>query len=575
MLLQQSKYLVSLIALAIGLQPVIQQKSVSDFTTFLNPAIASQNLTDIQNNDVFNPHFSSNKLTDLREAIERIPYKNDLVRWDGANEQFIYQDDALKNDVYLIAETMLTEPAKVVGVLKAMPEKVRNKFTTNTNTIDSWSRTEPFDLLQGAITEYMMKHHGDLILKYGGSRITITKLVHRKLHLLLKAEKDQDPLGDTLRSFSILNDRQNQRILLFCADKSTTYIGHQVNLGHISSSSLTPFFKTLSIEVDQIERNPSKFKLVCDEGIYTLRSRVATALPLPDLYNSDVFGVKHPLNVLVTFSIIDDLNQSHRDRLVNFMRLGGYKYQEQKNVETINAFGSAFRRSDIFIPVAHGLDINSFDIGKEYSQQITFTKKIKIDRSRIVPIQITALFPLEGDLLSVQNGRKFFPGLLTFRRQNNLQSLVIINASCYSYENIYPWIDFYRQSLEFELQDDSSKSLESIRNLPYIIGSKSSFATDSIADIVKNFSYYIASIEVLALGGNPDDIFRELNEHDRSHEYFTVFDSWYRRTGNDPKINPFNPIYSNSPQYRENYTKPTMDIVVSYQKDGKTEILKF
>lgn len=575
MLLHQSKYLLSLIALTIGLQPIIQQKSVSDFTIFLNPAIASQSLTDTRNNDVVNPHFSANKLTDLRAAIERIPYKNDLVRWDGAREKFIYQDDALKNDVYLIAETMLTEPSKVVGVLNGMPEEVRNKFTTNINTIDSWSRTEPFDLLQGAITEYMIKHHGELILKHGGSRITITKLVHRKIHLLFNPEKDQDPLGDSLRSFSILNDRQNQRILLFCADKSTTSIGHQVNLGHISSSSLTPFFKTLSIEVDQIERNPSKFTIACDQGIYTLQTKLANALPLPNPYNSDVFGVKHPLNVLVTFSIIDDLNQAHRDRLINFMRLGGYKYKEQKNVETINAFGTAFRHSDVFIPVAHGLDINSFDIGKEYSQQIIFTKEIKVDRSRIVPIQITALFPLEGKLLSVQNGRKFLPGLLTFRRQNNLQSLAIINASCYSYENIYPWIDYYRQSLDFERQNDSSKSLESIRNLPYIIGSKSSFPTDSIADIVKNFSYYIASIEVLALGGNTDDIFTELNEHDRSHKYFTVFDSWYRRTGNDPKINPFNPIYSDSPEYRENYTKPTMDLVVSHQKNGKTEILKF
>ncbi|BAU62906.1 hypothetical protein STA3757_02570 [Stanieria sp. NIES-3757] len=478
----------------------------------------------------------------IKEALEQLAYTNNGVYWDGANERFVYKDSKLKQNIYFIAEALLRDQETVIASLKESPKQVINIISKNTNTVDIRSRTEPFDLIQGAITEKIMKLQGDLILRHGGSRIFVSTLIHRKLHLLFGSNEDINNVGHSLSSFNLLNDRSNRNILIFCADKKNVFKNENYILGEKISKSLTSFLQIIPMDVDDIKNDTRKINLTCNDITYILNTKIASALQPPKPYNSTIYSNKNPLNVLVTFAIIDKLEKSNFNKLIAFMQYAGYQYDGQEVVESTSIFSKLFQESDLFIPSAHDLNINLFDIGKEYSQKIQFSKNIVTQNALVVPVKITMLFPAHGNLLRLHNSTEFFPKLLIMRSELKTNPLFVIQASCYSYVNINSWIGFYRIALDSLYNKDLQKALKFTNDMPYVIGSNSSFSTKNIMDIKKLFSTYLAATEVIALGGNPNDIYRELDDHDRTNKFFDVFEKWYKLTSNNPEINPFKPI---------------------------------
>ena len=515
--------------------------------------------------------------TVLRQAMQNIPAQPIGVHWDGETEQFIYRDSALLADVTTIAAGFFWHPQRTATILAQLPSTEAAKFKRNSHTTESWTRTEPFDLIQGEMTRWLYQHHGPALKPYGGNRVVITELVHRKLHLLMNLAETEDSRGADLPSFSVLRAINAKEVLVLCAQQPTFALQERIDLGVLKRTSLTPFVIAIPLQLNEITWLSPKLQLACDDGQYVLRTRDAKRLAPPATYNSRRFGPDQPLEVFVNFTIVDYVQTELLEKISQYMQLVGYQLQERNTVEALPAFATHFANSDVFIPVADTLNVNRLKVGKGASHQLVFVKETQRPTGERVPIRITALFPQGGDTVKLPK-QQGIAHLLSERRQRKPYSMVIINASCHSDRNLSPWTDFYEQSLVLDQEQGRIRYFSDARDMPHVFASQRSFPTGRLSDMITNFSHPLNAIELLAQGGSPRDIHKALAQRAPETWQSDVVAFWEEITGRGSRKyvrKDFDPIYNLASRYSAQFYKPSDKILVEFSKNGVRETLNF
>ncbi len=525
------------------------------------------------------PHVQdeASPLVPLDMALSTIPDKPAGVQWDGAAEHFVYTDAELQNAVNAIATAFITHPQNTAQQILALSPQAQAKFRRNQNTSAPWTRTEPFDLIQGEITRQIQVQQGDEIRAYGGNRIVITEMVHRVLHHLLQLSPDQDQRGADFEAFSVLQSDAKDGVLLLCADVKPFQPGEAIALGPLRRSSITPFFKAIPVSFNELQWLSPNPSLACNGENYTVRTEGSSQLSPPAAYPSTLFGDDRPLKALVNFGIVDYVEPERVQQIIFFMKALGYTLQEQTTVETLPFFTRTIVESDVFIPVAHRLDVNFFRLGQRDSHLLTFTKTVTNRAGQSVPIQLSALFPRKGKTVKLKH-QDGFERLLSQRRETHGHSMVIINASCQSEVNILPWMRLYEQSLKYDRKLGKLKYLSDARDMPHIFASTQSFPTSSLANMATNFYHPLNAVEVLAEGGTPHDVLTSLRSpppEDWLGGLLTFWDQLSDKGKRSYTRRGFDPVYNLSSQSHQRFHLPSQKVLVKRQGMDGTQWLEY
>ncbi|MBM4251713.1 MAG: hypothetical protein FJ146_07060 [Deltaproteobacteria bacterium] len=441
---------------------------------------------------------------DLLNAARRLGGVLNGVSWNGSTERFDYADPKTKLDVLILASKLSTDTLSTINLLE------RNNLITplrvNRHTADPATRAELFDLVQGQLTANVFHR----ILGSEGNRIAVTKAVHRKLYKDLKMTPQLDDRASDYQDIYVTSvpGRESQRQLL------TACTNLRVE-GNEGTTSVYPSTAYISFgELSLLNLYPQQpLKITCDDDTYTfaIEKLKAEALSLPPEYDIRNYSNNGEINVLLTYAFSNETDAKLLSGIVTYLATKGFFMNPatdiKRGVPTLDAFKAAFNESDIYIPAAHLLDLNTFELGTDKSTVMTFTKKFKHKSGVTLRAKVTGFFPEKNSGQTKRLNRADLAQLLAARRTVNPDSLFVLTTSCRATDAISTWTSAYRQSLELDIAAGKLKEVGQAKDLIHAIAPEGSFPTGSPSELLLDFIGPIESLKIIFEGGKPEDVY--------------------------------------------------------------------
>lgn len=497
-------------------------KELSDVAMLLPP---------LANVDVY---FSNEELS---KALQAIPTKPTGVSYNAHKERFVYTNKELEWNILIIANRIGSNFYSFRQIFAQLPMHKQRVFTQNLQSSEPWTKTQPFDLIQGMMATLANRevNLASLFLEQGIHRTILTKQIQKGLYNLFGMNPTNDVRASAIPDIQTLQGskpRQGEYLLVCNND--------EVSLGFISDlKSLT-----LNIGLSGFTKfNSDKLvgrteaKISCgfeDYSLYWSHQSKSKTLPMPSRLNLLEATKGRPIEALVTFALTDETDLKSIGKLKQFMKYRGYKLvQEQDNIATEDHFKSEFIENDIYIPVSHSMDVNNFDIGTSRSLKLVFEKKVDSKK-----VRLTALFPrkaLEPKFVRLKVAT--LSELLKERRGIRPQSAFILNASCNADLTIYTWSRAFHGAIK-------GSDFTSVKDTPHVMASTNSFPTSSWVDLLSNFSYPLNAIDLLAEGKYPAQVYQMLESKPDNGIMFNLLAKVYGTVEGDVKAQPFKPVYN-------------------------------
>ena len=133
---------------------------------------------------------------------------------------------------------------------------------------------------------------------------------------------------------------------------------------------------------------------------------------------------------------------------------------------------------------------------------------------RKITVRLNVFFPKKDP--NTGRNKKLIFGLdkltenIKRRRMVNKIPLVVINASCYSENNIYSWTRSFLNAIEEQIKQGTEKDYQNVRDVPHVFGSFNSFKSEGM-EVLDAFTHPLESINYLASGKTPAFINKYLN----------------------------------------------------------------
>ncbi|MBF0443616.1 MAG: hypothetical protein HQK54_17045, partial [Oligoflexales bacterium] len=428
------------------------------------------------------------------------------VSWNGAEERFEYTDRQIELSVFIVATKIFASGSEALGILER--NNLTGSLRVNHHTSDPQTRVEPFDLIQGQITAYFYRKK----FNSRGNRITITKAVHRQLYKKLKmTPADDDRAGDYQDLFLTASPDKSEEQLVIAACNNLRTVPY---LGNYNENEFLWFVDFVPSKV--YPRQP--VKLVCDDAEYNLEINKLKAepLPLPSEYDVLKIAKNDEINILITYALSRETDSKLLAGVISYLGSKGYYMNPisdiRRNVDTLSEFKRSFAKSDIFIPAAHLLDVNTFELGTDKSTTLNFTKTFKHKSGKKLKAKVTAYFPQKGSGLAGNLTRTDLANLLSERRRQLPHSLFVLTTSCNASDAIITWTNAYRDSLYIDIEKGSLKKVGDAKDLIHAIAPEGSFPTSAPSELLLDFIGPIEAVAIIMRGDTPMQVYEYLKE---------------------------------------------------------------
>ena len=429
------------------------------------------------------------------------------VSWNGTTERFDFTDNRLRIAVLTVASKLVTGGSNTVELLES--QNLLAKFRFNSNTADPSTRVEPFDLIQGQITAsiFHRQFNGE------GNRIAITKAVHRKLYKQLKMTPDLDDRAADYQDIFVTSDKESieqRQILAAC-----NYLSITDNTGE-DIPNISPYYIWLS-KISLLNYYPHQpLKMRCDDKDYNIEIVKLNAEPLalPPPFDIRKYAENGEVDVLLTYAFSNETDAKLLAGIASYLATKGYFMNPitdiKRGVATLDEFRKSFAKSDIYIPAAHLLDLNTFELGTDKSTVIKFTKTFRHKSGEKIKAKVTAYFPEKNSGATKRLSRNDLAQLLFERRSTNPLSLFVLTTSCRATDAVNTWTSAYRKSLDLDLAAGKLTKISDATDLLHAIAPEGSFPTSTPSELLLDFIGPLDAMKVIFEGGTPAEVYNRL-----------------------------------------------------------------
>ncbi len=408
-----------------------------------------------------------------------------------------------------LASKFSIDPLRIKALLEE--QKLLTPLRINRHTADGSTRVELFDLVQGMIT-------GSIYHKFfggQGNRISLTKAVHRRMYKVLSMTPELDDRAEEYQDIFITSAKgSEEKRQIFAACGSLRL---EDKFGGLATYTDQRFISLAELSLFE-EFSGQPLRLTCDDQRYELaiEKLKAEPLPLPPPYNILSYADSGEVQILLTYAFSNETDAKLLAGIVSYLATKGYYLNPvsdiRRGVNTQEEFKKAFAKSDIYIPAAHLLDLNTFELGTERSTVMTFTKNFRHKSGTTLKAKVTAFFPVKGSGGAKSLNRGDLAQLLSERRLQNPHSLFVLTTSCNASDAISTWTSAYRQSLEFDMAAGRRSGITDAKDLIHAIAPEGSFPTSSPSELLMDFIGPLESVRIVFEGGQPQDVYEYLKQ---------------------------------------------------------------
>lgn len=446
---------------------------------------------------------------DLMSAATRLNNGLSGVSWNGSTERFDYEDPKTKLDVLILASKLSSD---TLATIQALEDKnLLKSLRVNRHTADPATRAELFDLVQGQLTANIFHR----FLGGEGNRISVTKAVHRKMYKDLKMTPELDDRASDYQDIYVtsVSGKEYQHLLL----TACSYLRLEGRDGTTAAYPDNAYISFVDFSfLEMYDKQP--LKISCNDDTYSLdiEKLKAEPLPLPPDYDIRNYSNNGEVNVLLTYAFSNETDAKLLTGIVAYLATKGYLMNPatdiKRGVATLDAFKTAFIASDIYIPAAHSLDLNTFELGTDKSTVMTFTKKFKHKSGVTLKAKVTGFFPEKNSGQTKRLNRAELAQLLAARRSVNPESLFVLTTSCRANDAINTWTSAYRQSLDLDIAAGKLRDIGHAKDLIHAIAPEGSFPTGSPSELLLDFIGPLESLRIIFEGGKPMDVYDYLRQ---------------------------------------------------------------
>lgn len=514
---------------------------------------------------------------EIHSAAKEIdPYGKD-IKWDGVRERYNYKNFEDKLRVVTLASAIFDYAYRedFKDYLESHPE-VFKKLRTNTKTSDLKTAYEPLDLIQSMIAN---QYSGLQFSSVSLSPIYFHKLTHRSLYNYFGKHDSDDLHGAELQDIMVIRTLgSGDTFTALCADGGMT---ENSFVGEGNMSSPDDFVKYSQYEVfSLIEEHRTELEFLCNGETYALQLKGGEGdpIPLPANYDFDKNRGSDPFKVVIPFALTEEINGKARWVFHRYMNYYGFKFHgEKKNVPTKEAFLHKSMSTDMIIPVAHSLDVNSFHLGTKHSVVAKYTKSFKRKDGTRAPVELDVFFPSKpasGIFERVVVNTDDLADMMHRRRHVKNTPLFIFNNSCFAQNALWTWMKAYRQSAELSIDSGLISSMAELKDVPHIIAPKGGYPTSSTVDVLSNVIFPYVAMKSLAVDSSPKKLFETLAKQDLAKKdpiivFLRKIQSWRRKESAEETR--FNPVYN--ADYEELFEMNGYRLLL--QKEGEQNIIEY
>ncbi|MCJ8278148.1 MAG: hypothetical protein MJK18_15010, partial [Bdellovibrionales bacterium] len=324
---------------------------------------------------------------------------------------------------------------------------------------------------------------------------------------------DRDPESDSLPAVSVM--KKEDRIMFWCANgrfkprqtanSNRNEVTFYRSMGNQILEGMNPSIKLSSIENNSI----FGFTFYCNTMEYKTTVKVEEAEPINPPQPINYEG-RETINALITVALVSEMNSAALNIGKTYLQtVAGWTLVEDfKEIDTKVEFERLLPKTDMYIPVSHAMDVNSFHVGTVKGYSLKLSREVVDQSGKTKTIIATILLPKsEGGVgSSYYTNPAELADLLLLRDYNNLQPLFLMNTSCGSEKTLFTWMATYRNVLEKKIAAGKISTILEDNTAPHIIGSKRYFETSSTAQILSHLSYPIGAMEMLAKGHSVPEV---------------------------------------------------------------------
>ena len=448
----------------------------------------------------------------LAIALESASAFNGGVAYDGQLGRFVYSDSDLEFAVATVAIVAANNPVRFQKVLGDLTSEIRGRYRRNTNTADEQSRTEPFDLLQGAILRQIYARWS-----WSFNKIPLTKAIHKALFTYLNMGPDDDHRAQDIPE--VIVDQQPstpEEINIICASQLASF-EDLLDADSYQGDFITAARLNLWDVYNNSKDKALSFK--CGQKSYpvTVLQDDGEPLPLPPDFDISEMAQRGKVQVLVTYALTEESDQKLLAAAIAYLSSRGWVYHGMESGQKTEAvFERYFTQSDIYVPAAHLIDINHLLVGLETSVLLRFARYYIGPNHQLIPVELVATFPQKlrdsTSNRSVTITRPKLAELLSRRRVHRPDSLFVLTSSCQSASSVFTWTNAYRDSLDLDIKDGKLPSIAAAKDLIHAVGFGGGLPTSTPSDLVYDFLPALMTVDMLATGRSPLQVVNALSQ---------------------------------------------------------------
>jgi hypothetical protein len=438
---------------------------------------------------------------DFQFGVELLSNHRDRFVFDGLSHHIVAKADAgeLVTTSQLIAELLLTlKPADI----DLLPLEFRERTASDTNTPNPNSRLEIIDFLTDELTRTRYAPWAKTtVLDTLGVQALVRSAVQHILvpdsyppAVVLSKAKSSSPPGEGKDVF-----------YLFCAGEPLVVGGDpfQGTKGDLFIGSIT--LPERDLRDRMINEVPLTFQCGKKGGTLTANvERLRVPLINPEDENFEV-GPDRKIKAVVSFQILSDIGKHYLEKLKLGVISQGYRLiEESLTTDMQNDFLTELSDSDFYFPLNFHTNGDRFYLGPERCGKMRLQKETDGVTAELV-LYFPPVTPTTGrDYRPAYVSAEDLTGLFKKRRtMEEIRRLTVMNIKCKSNVCVPQWTRVYKLSLP-AVGGEEAKDLTNLLapEVPVVIGSDQSFASNTVDDLIKNSTYPFKAID-LAVKGRP------------------------------------------------------------------------
>ncbi len=462
--------------------------------------------------------------------------------YNGETFHIEYADKEVEKHVEKLAQMVWAVGAISRVDPTAIPASLKEKLLRNTNTDDPTTRVELFDLLAHQVRDTLSHSLPSGSIKL--DPITLSAVARTVVRTALNAPPSSDDLP-----VAIFRDKNDSSLIhLVCAAGKMRLLGSD-RLEDAYSSSSQQIFSHTSVKIDSEE---SALVVRCGKNIYQIEVEVKKTggvISKPKTLNFSNAFATNEFNVLSTFAVTDDFSESSFKAFLAYMASKGYRPTSVEPVEdTRKMFGEDFKRSDLYLPTAHSISLNAFQIGSEQSTRVLLERAIPHPQKNgeMMKVKMAIYFPRinGGGSADIRLEQSDLAALLCQRREVRDNPLAVVTMSCSSDESPAGWMYAYQKSLHNE-KGELNVELSKLNDVPFIIGTERGFDTSSAVALMANMDFAFDAIDAVAGGKTPEEILHVLSippEQTKLNVALSKLEGLFHGKTHVNAARPYNPV---------------------------------